>query len=396
VSHELSLAGKAIFPQMKIVLSTWGFDAPSDFGEFAGLDTYLKANPSLFDLVMADGAPNGGKSLPPWPMQHGGPGGLPLVNFPEISMAGREPWGGFGANPQPARLDGLWDVVKTLVKGGMPYSEGIFDDMNQAICFQQYWNASKTAAEIVVEYVEFEYGRDIGLVTSVTTAVALLERDYPMQTAPGPCYRVACEADEICGQALTLLQTAAPLMTAEARGAWRWKILMDRAVIDVGLNATHGQVAGDATVAAFADLTQIYWADNAYAAVKPPTPSNHTCGGSAGYSTCSLDSGRGPLIPWTRAINISNVYGTTTTGGPETPLLGLFDTESECQQACSTNANCTQYTWQAGEVCQEVDGQWRCDDSFARHCYGRCDTTSAPHIVNGSVSATRVKTATPT
>lgn len=326
-------------------------------------------------------------------MQHGGPGGLPLLNFPEISMAGREPWGGFGANPQPDRLEDLWSPVRDLVKGGMPYSEGIFDDINQAICFQQYWNSSRSAAEIVTEYVGFEYGRASSVLNNVSTAVALLGRDYPMRTTPGPCYRVACGADEVCGLALELLTQASMDMTPEARGGWRWRILLDRAVIDVGLNATGGQVTGEPTVAAFAELSQIYHAQNAYPAVRPPGPSNQTCSsGPSGFHTCPLDSARGTLVPWVRSVNMSTVYGTGVDGGPGTPLLGLYSTEAGCQQACESNGNCTQYTWQAGEVCQEIDGQWRCDATFARHCYARCDTVWSPRVVNGSVSAVRVKT----
>jgi len=39
--------------------------------------------------------------FPRWPLDHGGGkvGGLPLLNFPEISMWGRSPWGGYGFNP---------------------------------------------------------------------------------------------------------------------------------------------------------------------------------------------------------------------------------------------------------------------------------------------------------
>jgi hypothetical protein len=67
-------------------------------------------------------------------------------------------------------------------------------------------------------------------------------------------------------------------------------------------------------------------------------------------------------------------YGTGVNGGPGTPLLGVYDTEDECEHACSANANCTQYTWAAREVCQVQNGHWSCDETFAKHCYGRCDT----------------------
>ena len=114
----------------------WGFDLNSaqettDFGEFDGMDRYIRANPGLFDFTMSDS----GLSFPTWPLKKGhGPGGLPLLNFPEISMHFREPWGGMGSSPMPGRFQKLWDPVSKIVSGGMPYSEGVFNDINQAIC----------------------------------------------------------------------------------------------------------------------------------------------------------------------------------------------------------------------------------------------------------------------
>ena len=45
------------------------------------------------DYIMADSH----EDFPRYPLDKGVPGGLPLVNFPEISMWGRAPWGGYGA-----------------------------------------------------------------------------------------------------------------------------------------------------------------------------------------------------------------------------------------------------------------------------------------------------------
>ena len=134
--------------------------------------------------------------------------------------------------------------------------------------------------------------------------------------------------------------------------------------------ASTPQVTGVNATAAFADLTSIYHADQAFPALKPPVPSNVSCAPPA-PGTCSMDASRGDLVPWVREINVSTVYGTGVNGGADTPLLGLFDTEDGCQKACTLNANCTKYTWQAGEVCQMENGHWTCDQAFAKHCYGR-------------------------
>lgn len=122
ITHQIALAGKDVFPTMRTVVSTWGFDRPES-SEFAGLDSYIKRNPRAFDFTMADS----NTEFPAWPIeQRHGPGKLPLLNFPEISMWGRTPWGGFGANPMPTRFQSLWEQAGELLSGGMPYSEGIY------------------------------------------------------------------------------------------------------------------------------------------------------------------------------------------------------------------------------------------------------------------------------
>ena len=216
ITHQLADLAKKTFPQMRTIVSTWGFDRPSDSGEFAGLDQYIRNNPGAFDFTMADS----NTDFPAWPLAHGrGPGGLPLLNFPEISMWGRVPWGGFGANPLPVRFQTLWSPIENLVSGGMPYSEGIFDDLNQAICFRHYWNSSETAASTVTEYVRYEFSRDPQVVSAVSDAITLLEEDYPMKNAKAPCFYPECgdqtsnSSNSRCVQALDLLKDAERSLT---------------------------------------------------------------------------------------------------------------------------------------------------------------------------------------
>jgi hypothetical protein len=314
ITHQLAALGKETFPNMRTIVSTWGFDRPSDAGEFAGLDQYIRANPGAFDFTMADS----NTAFPPWPLQHGhGPGGLPLLNFPEISMWGRTPWGGFGANPLPSRFQSLWAPISRLVSGGMPYSEGIFEDLNQAICFRHYWDGSETAESTVTEYIQSEFSRDPKVVAAVSEAIGLLESDYPLiGRGSKSCFRPECgektadhnssNSSNRCTRALELLQAADGSLTPQVRSGWRWRILLDRAVIDAGLDATHGQVSGSVLTEAFADLVEIYYAQHAYAAVKPPSPVNaseHNCSAPPKtWSSCPLDSARGPLVPWVRAV----------------------------------------------------------------------------------------------
>ena len=55
----------------------------------------------------------------------------------------------------------------------MPYSEGIYEDMNKVMCLQIYWQKSRTTEDILKEYLAFEYSPDV--VEDLLQAVRLLE-----------------------------------------------------------------------------------------------------------------------------------------------------------------------------------------------------------------------------
>ena len=83
-------------PRVRFILSTWTFDSPPA-GEWEGLAECLARDKSWVDYIQADAH----EDFPRYPLEKGVPGGLPLLNFPEISMWGQNPWGGYGANPLP-------------------------------------------------------------------------------------------------------------------------------------------------------------------------------------------------------------------------------------------------------------------------------------------------------
>jgi hypothetical protein len=101
----LGTVARTQYPGCQLIAGTWCFDVreQSD-GEFAGFDAALRAEPGWCQMVMTDAH----ESFPEWPLHHGSPGGLPMINFAEISMWGRFPWGGSGANPFPRRLVEIW------------------------------------------------------------------------------------------------------------------------------------------------------------------------------------------------------------------------------------------------------------------------------------------------
>ena len=244
LSRDLTHLGRQYFPNLKTILSTWMFDTPPE-GEWQGLADALSNGGEWVDYILADSH----EDFPRYPLDVGVPGNRPLINFPEISMWGNWPWGGYGANPLPSRFQGLWDQVKYKVEGGFPYSEGIYEDMNKAVVTQFYWNRDRSARETLKEYIAYEFGL-VGA-DDILTIVDILE------TASSRSYtHQAVDADE-ARRAYRLAESVHKRLPAWARQSWRWEILHLRAVLN------HERFAGDgletaAAEAAMARLIEIY------------------------------------------------------------------------------------------------------------------------------------------
>ena len=219
LSRDFTELGRNYFPKMKTVLSTWMFDTPPE-GEWRGLSDALAKGQPWVDYILADSH----EDFPRYPLDVGVPGKRPLLNFPEISMWGNRPWGGFGANPLPARFQRLWDQVKQVVRGGFPYSEGIYEDMNKAVVAQFYWEPNRTVRATLEEYIAYEFGS--GVTEDVLAVIDLLE-----DTASN-FYRKKPVAKEAVLRAYELAAAVNARLPEWARQSWRWEILHLRAVLD--------------------------------------------------------------------------------------------------------------------------------------------------------------------
>ena len=146
-----------------------------------------------------------------WLEAHGPVGGLPTLDFPELSMFSGCPWGGWGANPIPTEMQHDWDANGKLITGGMPYSEGIYLDINQVLRQQQYW-CGRPTNETLAEYIRYEFGSAGEVERLATEAIGIMEVDMPRQLH-----------DPSSQRALQLLQAALPSMTDAAQRSWRWR-----------------------------------------------------------------------------------------------------------------------------------------------------------------------------
>jgi hypothetical protein len=250
LSKRVAELGRAVYPKLDAILSTWLYDLPPS-GEWDGLDAFVRQDGAWLDGIMCDDH----FDFPRYPLDRGVPAGLPLYNFPEISMWGRNPWGAFGANPLPSRYEGLWRQTAGKLAGGMPYSEGIFEDMNKVVCFQFYWNGKAAAEETLREYIAYEFSPDAA--DDVLAAVRLLESAW-------------LERGPKSQEAFALLEKVDAALPVWARNAWRWRILYLRGLIDSELAANGGKIEGAVLRDAFGELTRIYHAETAHPPVKPP------------------------------------------------------------------------------------------------------------------------------
>lgn len=249
VANPLASLARQRLPGVKVVLSTWFLDST----EWQGLTKAIESQQPRPDYLLADSPGD----FPSCALDETVRAGVPLINFPEISMWGRDPWGAYGASPTPARCERLRKQTGNKLSGGTPYSEGIFEDMNKAIWLKFYWDKNCTAEETLKEYVAFEFSPTV--VDDVLKAVRLLEETWPGKQVGAK----SLEANE-------LVQRAEAQLTPQAKNAWRWRILLLRTIIDSELHRTQGVFRGPVLRQACEELTQIYHAEQADALVRPP------------------------------------------------------------------------------------------------------------------------------
>jgi len=271
MAEPLARAYRRAFPGGKVILSTWYFDRWAD-GEWDGLAARFGPNkPDWVDYIMADNF----EEYPRYPLDKGVPGGLPLLNFPDISMWGQNPWGGYGANPMPGRLQQRWDEAGSKLSGGFPYSEGIYEDMNKVICSRLYWEPDRPTLEAVREYVAFEFSPDV--VHDVTAAVEIFERNHMRD-----------QVTESAVTAYQLMARAERKLTPRARRSWRWRLFAIRAAIDQELYRNSlAQGRSSVLRQAYEELMEISHAHEAWGMLRPaPIPAVDVIGPGlpAGYA----------------------------------------------------------------------------------------------------------------
>ena len=270
IAKPIAQLSRRYFPQAKIILSTWYFDKFTH-GEWSGLDTAFRKG-GWVDYILAD---DNGTNFPAYPLKRGVPGHLPLVNFPEISMCNMSPWGGYGANPMPEHFQKIWDVSGRKLSGGLPYSEGIFEDMNKFIFSRFYWSGAIPAIDAVREYAAYYVSPHWA--KAITQAVSILEKNMDYRWALCSCGRGFSRHqhgqghDYGAAKVWHLFKKIDAKLPAWARQEMRWRLLVLRATLDYELIRTGGRIT-PAMNRAFDEITRRYHAyhPDIHPAVHPP------------------------------------------------------------------------------------------------------------------------------
>lgn len=266
MAEAMAATFRARFPQAEIIVSTWLLEH-FIAGEWAALHRALGDRATWLTYLMVDTfvfCP-----FPEYPLTHGVPGGVPMLNFPEISMHAAMPWGGYGASPYPRRLQEVWNSSKHALAGGFPYSEGIFEDLNKAVYVQFYWE-DRPADETIREYCGYYFGEEH--VVPLSRVIELLEDTLPRDVLRGedPA-RITMAHPDGAVEAFALMQQIEPRLTPQARASWRWQLLYLRTLIDAEL-VTHDQRVTDRCEAAFHALERLYYTpEEAVIYIAPPT-----------------------------------------------------------------------------------------------------------------------------
>lgn len=268
-------------PDAKTVLVTWHFDRHIA-GEWEGLSrAFAGGKPDWIDYLLADDHGH----FPEYPLKHGVPGGLPVISFPEISMEKMWPWGAFGANPRLTHWQQYWDGVGSRLTGSLPYSEGIYEDINKVLQLQRGWDGRRSMRDIAREYTAAEFSPAVA--DDVVDAMLALEEamDHSIdhrtiyevlhsggwEGFPRAIPRIYAQPPAFAPQqALQTLQRVDEQLPQAKRTAWRWRILMLRALLDEELHRSQGRPTPQSDVY-FEELTRIYHADNAESLVSPPS-----------------------------------------------------------------------------------------------------------------------------
>jgi hypothetical protein len=250
---------KEYMPNTDLVLSLW------QFGTFTEIDVEFE----MMNKVMDEGRLSECKYLVAEPQyqRYAFERGMrrPILGFPEISMCGVLPWGGYGTNPLPKTFQRIWDENGHKSSGGLPYSEGVYEDINKVVMLRLFEDG-QPAEETVREYLAYEFKLQGELLEEVHQAIFDMEDTFKRTFDVGHRYKIE-NPEKIFGIEKTILKANASL-TEEIKNSIKWKLIYWRAVIDAELYRNDFK-RNDKVMGYFKEIMKTCHLENAGFHVKP-------------------------------------------------------------------------------------------------------------------------------
>ena len=257
------------WPETKIVWSCWEFGrTPPEEWDML-YERINSGRADFIDYLMIDEH----NHFPTYPLIHGLPGRTQMITFPEISMWGRAPWGGYGATPLPKRFSALFGEVAHLSSGGVLYSEGIFEDFNKVVYAGFFNTGTNSTDDAIREYARWELGIPESSLADFKRMIELMELNHRgvlwsekgnidlfVQLKRKPVWAKIGKTWEDTEEMLHLARKLDTLIPEWARRCWRWRLLYIRAVIDFEL-AHNCNEPNDITEEAMMELSRLYSTD---------------------------------------------------------------------------------------------------------------------------------------
>ena len=189
-------------------------------------------------------------------------------------MQGCTPWGGFGANPYPQRIQNDWDQVGHIQTGMLSYSEGRFEDINKFIVLGLYNGRYATAQDAMLGYVKAElsseYADEIMKLLNILEETLQRTREYTVGESPDTA-RFIVEKPERIEEAAELAQELNKKLPENIRSGWRWQMIYLRCMADLELKKADFYIREDCEKYLF-ELNKLYYTDDAtYYCVSPAT-----------------------------------------------------------------------------------------------------------------------------
>ena len=242
---------KEMMPHTEVIVSAWYFDLFTS-GEWRGFcDAFARGELCDTKYVLSF-FENG--NIPDVAL----PSGVEFVEFPEISMRGCSPWGGYGASHLAGFLERTYAACKNIYSGAFPYSEGVFEDANKYIELSLYSGEHDSAIEALRDYMRFEFCTD-----SEELFEALLATEQTLdrtRSRPDEHIKVAITDPSRIEEIRTVFEKYNEILPESVTSSRNFRIFYLRALIDSEMMKNDGfAIRSELCQEAMRELEELYY-----------------------------------------------------------------------------------------------------------------------------------------